>query len=63
MIVFKWRRVPESNRCTRICNPLRNHSANSPNFRGLRSIEEYLFMDVLSIPNELLPRAIAFEIF
>ncbi|MBV1903274.1 MAG: hypothetical protein KUG58_06535, partial [Marinosulfonomonas sp.] len=23
-------RVPESNRCTRICNPLRNHSANSP---------------------------------
>ncbi len=26
-----WRRVPESNRCTRICNPLRNHSANSPN--------------------------------
>lgn len=25
-----WRRVPESNRCTRICNPLRNHSANSP---------------------------------
>jgi|MDTG01.4.fsa_nt_gb hypothetical protein len=26
----KWRRVPESNRCTRICNPLRHHSANSP---------------------------------
>ena len=26
----KWRRVPESNRCTRICNPLRNQSANSP---------------------------------
>ena len=25
-----WRRVPDSNRCTRICNPLRNHSANSP---------------------------------
>ncbi len=25
-----WRRVPESNRCTRICNPLRHHSANSP---------------------------------
>ena len=30
VIEFKWRRVPESNRCTRICNPLRNHSANSP---------------------------------
>ena len=30
VIVFKWRRVPESNRCTRICNPLRHHSANSP---------------------------------
>ncbi len=26
----QWRRVPESNRCARICNPLRNHSANSP---------------------------------
>ena len=25
-----WRRVPESNRCTRICNPLHNHSANAP---------------------------------
>ena len=25
-----WRRVPESNRCTPICNPLRHHSANSP---------------------------------
>ena len=25
-----WRRVPESNRRTRICNPLRNHSAKSP---------------------------------
>jgi len=25
-----WRRVGESNSCTRICNPLRNHSANSP---------------------------------
>jgi hypothetical protein len=34
VIVFKWRRVPESNRCTRICNPLRHHSANSP-FPGL----------------------------
>ena len=26
----KWRRVPESNRCTRICNPVHNHSANAP---------------------------------
>ena len=25
-----WRRVGESNPRTRICNPLRNHSANSP---------------------------------
>ena len=29
-ILKNWRRVPESNRCTRICNPLRHHSANSP---------------------------------
>ena len=29
-----WRRVPESNRSTRICNPLRNLSANSPGSRG-----------------------------
>lgn len=27
---FCWRRVPESNRSTRICNPLRNLSANPP---------------------------------
>ena len=26
----EWRRVPESNRSTRICNPLRNLSANPP---------------------------------
>ena len=26
----RWRRRPESNRCARICNPLRNHSATSP---------------------------------
>ena len=25
-----WRRRPESNRCGRICNPLRHHSATSP---------------------------------
>jgi hypothetical protein len=25
-----WRRVPESNRSSRICNPLRNLSANPP---------------------------------
>ena len=31
----QWRRVPESNRCTRICNPLRHHSANSPFRRGV----------------------------
>ena len=30
-----WRRRPESNRCTRICNPLRNHSATSPAGREL----------------------------
>ncbi len=36
-----WRRVPESNRCTRICNPLRHHSANSPSAlkcHGARSV-------------------------
>ena len=27
---FYWRRVRESNSCTRICNPLHNHSTNSP---------------------------------
>lgn len=27
-----WRRVPESNRSSRICNPLRNLSANPPAF-------------------------------
>ncbi len=26
----KWRRVPESNRGPRICNPLHSHSANAP---------------------------------
>ena len=25
-----WRRVPESNRDPRICNPLHSHSANAP---------------------------------
>jgi hypothetical protein len=29
VIVFKWRRVPESNRCTRICNP-----ENLADFKG-----------------------------
>ena len=29
-----WRRVPESNRSSRICNPLRNLSANPPFLRG-----------------------------
>ena len=28
-----WRRVPESNRCPRICNPLHNHSANAPRMK------------------------------
>ena len=27
----KWRRVPESNRTRRICNPLHNRFANAPN--------------------------------
>ena len=26
----RWRPGPESNRCTRICNPLHNHSATWP---------------------------------
>src|ERR1043165_1573436 len=25
-----WRRGPESNRCTRLCRPLHNHSATAP---------------------------------
>lgn len=28
-----WRRVPESNRGGRICNPLHGHSANAPYFK------------------------------
>ena len=28
----KWRLRPESNRCTRICNPLHSHSATQPFF-------------------------------
>ena len=31
-----WRRVPESNRSSRICNPLRNLSANPPRCGGFR---------------------------
>ena len=27
---WNWRRGPESNRCTRICSPLRSHSATAP---------------------------------
>ena len=34
-IVDEWRRVPESNRCTRICNPLHNHSTNPPIVRNI----------------------------
>jgi hypothetical protein len=30
LIRWEWRRVPESNRSSRICNPLRNLSANPP---------------------------------
>ncbi len=29
-ILREWRRVPESNRGPRICNPLHSHSANAP---------------------------------
>ena len=35
-----WRRVPESNRCTRICNPLRHHSANSPSVVCFRRLDD-----------------------
>ena len=27
---IEWRRLPESNRGPRICNPLHSHSANAP---------------------------------
>ena len=30
VLEIKWRRVPESNRSTRICNPLHNLPAHSP---------------------------------
>lgn len=49
MLESKWRRVPESNRCTRICNPLRHHSANSPPFSpdvagGVRPLGVFRFL-------------------
>ena len=30
-----WRRVPESNRTRRICNPLHNRFVNAPKYSGL----------------------------
>lgn len=30
-----WRHLPGSNRCTRFCRPLRNHSATTPNALNL----------------------------
>lgn len=35
-----WRRVPESNRSSRICNPLRNLSANPPFLRGFSLVAD-----------------------
>ena len=29
-VIVKWRRLPESNRGPRICNPLHSHSAKAP---------------------------------
>ena len=37
-----WRRVPESNRSSRICNPLRNLSANPPLSRGAERLDEVM---------------------
>ena len=36
--VAKWRRLPESNRGPRICNPLHSHSAKAPLFSMLQSL-------------------------
>ena len=30
IIQYEWRRGAESNRCTRLCRPLHNHSATPP---------------------------------
>ena len=34
--IKKWRLEPESNRCTRLCRPLRSHSATAPSRVDLR---------------------------
>lgn len=41
-----WRRNPESNRDTRICNPLHSHSAIPP-FRYIRFVKHFYFTQIL----------------
>ena len=33
LFLMLWRPGPESNRCTRLCRPLHDHSATRPRFR------------------------------
>ncbi len=48
---IEWRRLPESNRGPRICNPLHSHSAKAP--------YRFLFSEILKNLNlrEMVPRA------
>ena len=49
ILTFNWRLGPESNRGTRLCRPLHNHSATQPYkceariVPGLRQINNYFF--------------------
>ena len=43
-----WRRVPESNRTRRICNPLHNRFANAPISKPLQPVTETLLPNIWS---------------
>ena len=45
------RRRPESNRCKRLCRPLRSHSATSPRGPSLARVWAWLFTRLLPPPN------------
>ena len=47
-----WRRKPESNRRTRICNPLHNHSAIAPAFKKKEARDGRCFLFVFGAGDE-----------
>lgn len=49
----RWRPEPESNRRTRLCRPLRNHSAIRPNARAIKHLDRILSMCNLSLYGEI----------